>query len=163
MMMLRITVIFLWIGLGVIQAAEPVNQTIIGTNPSLSAGAHALRIGDFDEGLTLTLDGLNFALTLRDRASAFSNLCAGYLGTRQYDKAMEACDKALEINDQNWHIYNNRALALLNTGRIVAARDDLEKGLALNPKSPSLAKVAGLIDAQTRSRVVATDRAIENH
>lgn len=164
MMMLRITVIFLWTGLITIQAAEPVSHTVIGTDPSLTAGAHALRMGDFEEGLSLTIEGLNstMTMTLRDRAGALSNLCAGYLGIGQYVKALESCDQALELNDRNWRIYNNRALALLGAGRIVAARDDLEKGLALNPDSSTLARVAVLIDAQARSRVVATDRDTEN-
>lgn len=154
-MMLRITAAFLFSGLIAVQAEDPVNQTIIGADPSLSAGADALRNGRFEEGVSLTLDGLDAVKTARNRASALSNLCAGYLGIREFAKALQACDRALEFNAQNWRIYNNRALALLRTGHIVAARADLEKGLALNPDSPTLAKVAGLIHAQAGSRMLA--------
>jgi len=155
MMMLRLTVIFLCSGLFVIQAAEPMSQMIIGTNPNLSDGATALRFGDYEEGLRLTLDGLSSVLTLRDRARALSNLCAGYLGLGQFVEALEACDKALELSDRNWRTYNNRALALLGTGRLVAARVDVDKGQVLNPDSSLLGKTASLIEAREQRQLIA--------
>ena len=163
MIVLHSILIFLWMALIPVRAAEPVDKIFIGSNPSLSAGAQALQIGDYEQGLKLTLEGLHSATMPRERASAYSNLCAGYLGIRQFDKALEACDKALDFNDRNWRIYNNRALALLYAGRIVAAGEDLEKGLAINPDSATLAKVSVLIDEQKRIRVVATESAIEPH
>ncbi len=163
MMMLRITAIFLCTGLITIQAAGPENRMIIGMDPALSAGSDALRSGDYQEGLDLTLDGLNSTLTLRDRASALSNLCAGYLGMGDNANALEACDKALEFNARNWRIYNNRALALLGVGRIAAALGEVEKGLALNPDSQTLAKVARLIDVQASHRLVHTGPEMDRH
>jgi tetratricopeptide (TPR) repeat protein len=163
MMMLRITAIFLCTCLITIRAAEPENRVIIGMDPALSAGADALRSGDYQEGLDLTLDGLDSTMTSRNRANAFSNLCAGYLGIADNANALEACDKALEFNDRNWRIYNNRALALLGAGRLAAALGDVEKGLALNPDSRTLAKVARLIDAQASHRLVATGRDMDRH
>ena len=156
MMMLRTATMFLCTGLLTIQAGDYINQMNIGLDPSLSAGEFALRSGHYEEGLALTLAGIDSVKTSRDRAGAFNNLCAGYLGTRQFPQALEACNKALDFNDRNWRIYNNRALVLLNTGRIKAARDDLEKGLAINPGSPTLARVAAMIDAQASSQYVAT-------
>ncbi len=154
MMLLRIIVVFLCTGLITIQAADSVSQTTIGMDSTLSAGARALLAGDFEAGLDLTLDGLNAPMSARKRASALSNVCAGYLGTRQFSEALEACDKALALSDQNWHVYNNRALALLGVGRIAAARADLEKGLTLNPDALTLAKVGRLIAEQMHRRVV---------
>jgi tetratricopeptide (TPR) repeat protein len=157
MIMLRIATIFLCAGLMTARAGDDSSQTNIGLDPSLSAGAFALRSGRFAQGVALTLAGIKSVRTSRDRASAFNNLCAGYLGTREYSKALDACDKALDSNHQNWRIYNNRALALFNTGRIDAARDDLKKGLAINPDSPLLARVAEVIDAQVHGRIVAKE------
>jgi len=154
MKILSITVFFLWaVPVGFL-AAEPVNQIIFGSNPVLSAGVDALSVGDYEEGLRLTQDGLNSELKVRDRANAFNNMCAGYLGLEQFTEALEYCDQALELNNQNWRIFNNRALALLGTGRVAAARDDVIKGLALNPDSTTLAKVAKLVDEQVRSRLL---------
>lgn len=157
MMMLRTTLIYLCSGLIAIQASDAVNRTIFGVDAALSAGAYALRRGDYEEGLSLTLEGLHSAVERRNKANAYNNLCAGYVGTEQFNKALEACNQALKFNDRNWHAYNNRALALLGVGLVVAARGDLEKGIALNPESSTLARVAQLVDERERSQLVASD------
>ena len=165
MMMLRAATIFLCTGLIAIRAEGYINQTTIGLDPSLSAGEYALCTGRYDEGVALTLEGINSIKTSRDQASAFNNLCAGYVGTRQYTEALEACDKALVADDRSWRIYNNRALALLGNGRIEAARDELKKGFEINPDSPTLARVAEMIDAQAASQLIAkidTKKTIES-
>lgn len=153
--MLRIAILFLGSGLGFAQAADSYSRTMMGMDPALNEGAMALRLGDFEVGVRLTLGGLDSLLTQRDRAGALSNLCAGYVGAEEFAKALESCDQALEIYARNWRIYNNRALALLGLGRVAAAREDVEKGLALNPDSASLAKVSNMIEKQLRSQIVA--------
>ncbi len=162
-MILRIAIIFLGAGLLAAQAGDSSSRTTIGMDPGLNEGAVALRLGDFEAGVRLILGGLESTLTLRDRANALSNLCAGYVGAEQFVKALESCDRALELSARNWRIYNNRALALLGLGRIAAAREDVEKGLALNPDSVTLARVAGLIDKQFRGRVVTANRMVIRH
>jgi tetratricopeptide (TPR) repeat protein len=137
---------FLILALAAAGGAAAENAQTIGVNSDLSAGSRALQFGNFSEGIRLTLEGLRSESSPRSRARAHSNLCAGYTAMRRYGEAIEHCDRALEINDRNWRTYNNRALALLGMGRIAAARRDLEKGLSLNPGSPSLTKVARLID-----------------
>ncbi len=136
-------------------APKSAGVTVFGSDPDLSAGAAALQLGNFEEGIRLTLEGLKRGPAARNRASGFNNLCAGYVGARQYEQAMEACDAALEINASNWHVYNNRALALLGLGRLEEARRDHETGLALKPDSPKLGKVRGLIDARHAETVLA--------
>jgi len=157
MMMFRLTLLFFCSGLVPIQAAEPVHRTIFGLDPALQEGAFALRMGNYEEGLSLTLAGLDSTVTRRNKVNALINLCAGYVGTGEYVKALQYCDQALKLNDQNWHAYNNRALALLGVGLIVAARSDLDKGFALNPDSATLAKVALMVDEQERSQLMASD------
>lgn len=163
MMLLRLSVFFLCTGLVSIQAEESISHTTIGTNPELSAGARALQIHNYEEGLRLTLSGLNSATTLRNRAGAFSNLCAAYVGTRRYEEALESCNRSLDLNERSWRVYNNRALALLGVGRVAAARADVDKGLMLHPTSPTLARVADLVEEQARRRLVAEDRSTANH
>jgi len=163
MMMFRLTLLFLCSGLVSIQAAEPVHRTIFGLDPALQDGAFALRMGNYEEGLSLTLAGLDSVVTRRNKVNALSNLCAGYVGIEEFVKALEYCDQALELNDRNWHAYNNRALALLGIGLVVAARDDLEKGFALNPDSATLAKVARMVNEQERRQLVASDTDRDTH
>jgi len=129
-------------------ASEPENVTVIGVNQYLSAGASALQRGAYEDGIELTLEGLRFESSRLLRASALNNLCAGYIAVRQYDRAIESCDDALEINALNWRIYNNRALAYLGVNRIAAARQELARGLALNPESRKLDEVRELIESK---------------
>ncbi len=148
-----------WLLLGLTgpAAADRVNETVIGTNQQLAAGERALRAGDYAQGLQLTLDGSRSVVSLHDRSGVYNNLCAGYVGVRQYAEALVACDRALEIRAQNWRVFNNRALALLGLGRITAARADVDRGLALHPGSPTLARVAALIDERAARRLVAAE------
>jgi tetratricopeptide (TPR) repeat protein len=134
-----------------IAAGAPANEayqssTIIGTQPDLAAGARALQLRQFDDGVRLTLQGLKLEVSRRQRASGLSNLCAGYAALERYDEAIESCNAALDLNAPRWRVYNNRALALLGKGQVIAARRDVDAGLALNPDSNSLRKVLQLVE-----------------
>ena len=102
-------------------------STIVGVNPRLSEGAYALEFGNYDEGVRLTLEGLRSSVRPRDRVGALSNLCAGYVGLQDYQAALRYCNRALRIDEKNWHAYNNRSLAYLGLGNTAAAQRDLEK------------------------------------
>ncbi len=122
------------------------NTTVIGpTNPNLKYGADALLAGDADEGVRLTLIGLKFASGTRDRQTAKSNLCAGYLMLREYDTALEYCDAVLAENDQHWRAYSNRALVYVKIGRFEDAEQDLQRGEAIRPSSRTLKAVRRML------------------
>lgn len=127
-------------------AADPPNTTVVGSEPLLSDGARALQFRDFEQGVRLTLEGLKFNVSRRERAAGLNNLCAGYAGLKRYDLALEACDEALTLNISRWRVFNNRALALLGKNQVAAARRDVEAGLAINPDSRSLNKVLKLVE-----------------
>ena len=138
-------------------AAEPDSITVIGSNKELSDGATALQFGDFEEGVRLTLRGLKFEASPRDRASGLSNLCAGYTALTQFAAAIESCNKAIEIDSGNWHAFNNRALAYLGRGDVDAAKRDLQVGLRLKPDSSKLRQVGEWIVAKESTPPVAID------
>lgn len=118
------------------------SKTVIGVaNADLAAGADALRFGDYEEGIKLTLRGLQQHPSPRDRAAALSNLCAGYAATDRLDLAIEHCNESLELDGRNWHAYHNRATAHLFKGDLELAIKDVEAGLELNPHSAKLRKV----------------------
>ena len=135
--------------------------TVLGVNPRLSEGAYALEFGNYDEGVRLTLEGLRASVRPSDRVGALSNICAGYVGLQDYDTALLYCNRALRIDESNWHAYNNRSLAYLGLGNTAAAERDLEKGLEINPDSRTLKEVklrleaAKQAEAKDRSRVSA--------
>jgi tetratricopeptide (TPR) repeat protein len=147
---------YLLIGLNVLLMASVVHPELahsesahtIGTDPHLSDGARALQMGNYDEGIRLTLEGLKRHPLHRHRASALNNLCAGYVGNQEFEEAIRRCSDAIEIDGRNWRMYNNRALAYLGMGRIGAAQRDAKKGLALNPDGPTLTKVEAMIREQ---------------
>ena len=109
-------------------AGEPPSKTTLGGNEALVAGSRALMVGNYEAGIRLTLRGLKSENSRLRRARALSNLCAGYTGTREHDKALEACNQALEINSVNWRAYNNRALALIGLGARLGSTRRSRKG-----------------------------------
>lgn len=122
-------------------------NTVLGVNPRLSEGAYALEFGNYQEGIRLTLEGLRSSVRPSDRVGALSNLCAGYVGIQDYESALSYCNRALRIDERNWHAYNNRSLAYLGLGNTAAAERDLEKGLEINPNARTLKEVELRIEA----------------
>ena len=114
------------------------SRTSFGGNEHLVAGAAALRGGDHEEGIRLTLLGLEEFPGPLDRAAGLSNLCGGYVSTGRYELAIRYCDDAMSLNDRNWRTYHNRALAYLRQGILDEAITDLEAGLRLSPHADAL-------------------------
>ncbi len=125
---------------------EPGNRTVLGPrNPPLYEGAQELLDGNAEEGIRLTLLGLEAAVGRRERKAALSNLCAGYLMLEQYDTAIEYCDRAIEESETNWRALSNRALIYVYTERFDEARADLERGEAIAPNARHLKEVRGIL------------------
>ena len=117
-------------------------KTIIGPrNVNLQDGASALMAGRAEEGVRLTLKGLEDAAGAREEEAALSNLCAGYIMMEKYAEAKRYCDLLLARNDKNWRGYNNRAVIYIKTREYDKAEQDLERGEALRPNAHTL-KVA---------------------
>ena len=129
------------------QGADRINRpqeatTIIGPrNLPLHDGAQALMAGDNEEGVRLTLEGLEIAHGKREEEAALSNLCAGYIKMGQYSEALKYCDILLARNDRNWRGYNNRAVIYIMTKQYEKADADLKMGEQLNPGARTM-KVA---------------------
>lgn len=121
-------------------------RTVLGPrNPPLHEGAQKLLSGDAEEGVRLTLIGLEYAVGSRERRAALSNLCAGYLLLEQYDTALAYCDQAIEENGNNWRALSNRALVYVYTGRFDEAQADLDRGQSIAPNARSLKEVRGIL------------------
>jgi tetratricopeptide (TPR) repeat protein len=119
----------------------PQNQsaTIVGpSNPQLADGATALDAGRVEDGIRLTLEGLKFPAQSRDRAAGYSNLCAGYAMLKQWDEALQHCNTALSIDQNNWRAFNNRAAIYVAKGQYDNAMADLRAGLEISPNSRTL-------------------------
>ncbi len=134
----------------VTSALAQSNKTVIGpSNLSLHDGANALKAGDVEEGIRLTIIGLQRSVTARDRQAGKSNLCAGYLMLGQLDTALTYCNEVLSENDEHWRAYSNRALIYLKLERFADAEQDLEKGEAISPNARTLKAVRRLLLDET--------------
>lgn len=131
-------------------AAEEGSRTVIGPrNVPLAEGARALMAGDAEEGVRLSLRGLDMAQGSRELKSAHSNLCAGYLLMDKPRVALRHCNEAIAIDTQFWRAYNNRALVYLRLNRLEEAEADVAQGQALRPSSVKLKETRGLLLDET--------------
>ena len=135
---------------GPIAAASEDSRTVIGpSNQNLYDGANALIAGDAEEGVRLTLLGLNMATSDRERHIAFANLCAGYILLDQLDTALDYCNRVLAKNDRHWRGYNNRALIYIKQKRYLEAEQDILKVQELNPNARTLKSVRAMLLDET--------------
>ena len=119
--------------------------TVIGPrNPWLADGARAIEDGNVERGVKLSELGLANAQGSFEQKAALSNLCAGYLLLDRPEKALDYCDRALELDGDFWRGYNNRALVYLVLGRHEEAEADIRAGQALRPKSSKLRRTRAM-------------------
>jgi tetratricopeptide (TPR) repeat protein len=125
-------------------------------NQLLSEGSAALEAGRFEEGVRLTLAGLAQPNNPHDAASGHSNACAGYAALKRWQEALEHCNRALELDRDDWHTYNNRAAVFTGLKQYELAIADVNKGLELAPGSLVLRKSLEVVsqhrEAATRER-----------
>jgi tetratricopeptide (TPR) repeat protein len=141
-------------------AAQVGNRAIVGAgNEYLTAGAFAMLSGDFADGVRLTELGLKrYAPPPQDRASALSNLCAGYGALGDPDTAIRLCSESLTLNSRNWRAFNNRSYAYTLKGMYSEAMFDIDAAAALNPSARQVAQIKGMINERTlQPRVIIED------
>jgi tetratricopeptide (TPR) repeat protein len=136
---------------GALLAAQPAlagdvlgpahSSTVIGaSNPLLADGSAALERGRYEDGIRLTLAGLEQPASGHDQAAAHSNLCAGYAALKRWNEALAHCNQALELDRHNWRTYNNRAAVFVGLKQFDLAMTDVNSGLEIAPDSPTLHK-----------------------
>lgn len=126
------------------------SRTVIGPrNLNLYDGAIALKAGHAEEGVRLTLLGLNMAAGEHERHIAFSNLCAGYILLEQLDTALDYCNRVLAKDDRHWRGYNNRALIYIKQKRYLEAEQDILAIQKINPNARNLKIVRAMLLDET--------------
>lgn len=127
------------------------SKTVLGPeNIYLYDGANALKAGNGEEGVRLTLIGLQSAHGDREEKIAHANLCAGYVLVNQAETALEHCNWVLERDPAHWRTYNNRALAYLRLERFDEAEEDIAKGQSIRPGSTKLKIIKGMYLDETQ-------------
>jgi hypothetical protein len=135
------------------------HRVTLGANEHLVAGSKAIRAGLFDDGIRLTLIGLDRAgLGVRDRAAGLANLCAGYVSKREPDQAIPYCDQSLQLDDRNWRVYTVRARAYFLKRMFDEAARDNDAAAAINPASAHVKELRGKLNEQRlRPQVILED------
>jgi len=114
------------------------SKTVLGVNALLADGSMALLNRQWEKGISLTEMGLKEVVSNADRAAGYANLCGAYIALKQFERALENCDRSIAIVTTNWRAWQNRAAANLSLGRVDESLRDIERGLAINPKAPEL-------------------------
>lgn len=125
----------------------PRHGVVIGASEYLSAGADAIRQGNYDEGIRLTTIGLERQVrTVRDRAAGLANLCAAYVAKEEPDKAIPYCNESIELYDGNWRAFSNRSHAYLQKGMLEEAARDNAAAAAMRPNAPHVEMIRGMLN-----------------
>lgn len=139
----------------------PGTRTVIGpTRSFLSIGADALVAGRYEEGVRLTLRGLqNARISARARAAGLTNLCAGYAALNESNQAIEYCTQSIALNEDDWRAWGNRSFAYWLKGEYGLAGADLERATSLNENARSLFRIRGMLnESGLQPRIEMEDR-----
>jgi tetratricopeptide (TPR) repeat protein len=146
---------------GATQMQLPGSRTVVGTdNALLSAGSQAMFAGRWEDGIRLTLMGLERnGVSDHLRAGALSNLCAGYAALNQPDLAIDYCTQSIEYNDGNWRAWSNRSYAYWMKDEYDKAGADLERAMSINDRARQLFRIRGMLnEAGLKPRILMEDR-----
>jgi tetratricopeptide (TPR) repeat protein len=122
------------------------NKVVIGPrNLDLHEGAQELMAGNAEDGVELTLRGLQTAQGKRETEAALSNLCAGYIMINELDTALNYCNQLISANEKHWRGRNNRALIYVMKKEYGKAEQDLLIGQEINPNASTLKVVKGML------------------
>ncbi|MGB5490386.1 MAG: tetratricopeptide repeat protein [Woeseiaceae bacterium] len=131
--------------------SDEESKTVIGPdNIYLYDGANALTARNGEDGVRLTLLGLQTAKNAREEKIGHANLCAGFLLINQPEKALQHCDWVIDRDAMHWRTYNNRALVYLRLERFDEADEDIQMGQSLRPGSRNLKIVKGMYLDETQ-------------
>lgn len=120
---------------------SPQSVTVIGApNQKLASGSAALEAGRYEEGIRLSLEGLDDVASFRDQAAGHANVCAGYAALKRWQEALPHCNRSLDLDRGNWRAFNNRAAVYVGLKMFDLALSDVHAGLELAPDSRTLHK-----------------------
>jgi tetratricopeptide (TPR) repeat protein len=139
----------------------PGSRSVLGyENELLSAGSRAMLAGRWEDGIRLTLSGLERpGISDYMRAGALSNLCGGYAALKQPDLAIEYCTESIELNAENWRAWSNRSYAYWMQDDYDNAGADLERATSINDRARQLFMIRGMLnEAGLKPRIEMEDR-----
>lgn len=101
-------------------------------------GVLAYMKGDYSKAAAFNRDALHQGLKTSHMTVVYSNQCATLGAQGSYDKALEACDKALALTPTNWQAFSNRAAVNWLAGDKLQAKQDIISAKALDGTAPEV-------------------------
>ena len=138
------------------QEYEPWTGAVAGSNIHLGSNENLKSVGRLinrgrTEGAVRAASRYLDSLTSNQRSGrtstyvydAYNALCIALTADKQFDKAMEACDQAIEMSPARWQAINSRGSLNYKTGKYEAALNDYREALE---KAPNLTRVRKIIE-----------------
>ena len=128
--------------------AASADTIYLNTSGPVAKGAAALKAGNLDEAIRLSLKATKKSQPAKRRAVAHNNLCIAYYLKRDYDEAVGHCDASIRAKRNFWQAYVNRGNAYLEMGDADRAVGDYERARKINPKLDVIDENLELAQAQ---------------
>ena len=119
-----------------------------GTSPVFTVEKSAKRVvnsgfiaymkGDYSKAVAFNRDALHQGLKISHKTLVYSNQCAAFGSQGRYAKALEACDRALELSPSNWQAFSNRAAVNWLNGDKLQAQQDIKSARSLDGQAADI-------------------------
>ena len=136
--MIRTTLISVVIALSGATAAAaqscPAEPEFVGHrtgNANNRAAANAIARGELDVARHFAEQAAYSRSAPSVRGAGYANLCAAAALQGDQEVAAEACDRAVEMRDENWRAYTNRGAAAWLAGDYASASADFTRAAEL--------------------------------
>lgn len=129
-----------------------------------SRGIDAYEAGRYDEAIVELEQAIEAGVTRHDIEEVYTILGNTYDSLDLYDKAIEAHEKALELNPDFFQAWVNLGITYRHQGDLDRAEESYNKALTLEPDYAELHASIGALDifkGEPEKAIVALERAIE--
>ena len=140
-------------------APASAQQQFGAGNQLVNESAYAISRERWYEAANLAEEALRSGeLTLENIPSAYNNLCVALTGQRQFVKAIDACDKAVDLRPGQWSFYNSRANIDFYQGNFDRALAEYYKAMTFNSGGSVLMHNISLTLEYRKERSTARER-----
>jgi tetratricopeptide (TPR) repeat protein len=101
-------------------------------------GVTAYNKGNFSKAAAFNRDALHQGLRTSHMTVVYSNQCATLASQGLYERALEACDEALELTPNNWQAFSNRAAVNWLKGDKTQAKLDINSAKAIDGSATAI-------------------------
>ena len=121
-------------------SSSPVVVMQLAEPSGLTQGRKFMKLGQPKKAEQYYLQATKQTDNNRFLSFSYNGICAARIDLQRFRKALEACNKAIELSPNRWQAYNNKGNAYYHMGRLRFAIEAYEKGREIRPGSWELKK-----------------------